>query len=278
LEYLFSGKGHRLLKILETNDDGISSPGLFAIKQALDSCGRVAVIAPDKNRSAIGRGITIGESLNVEEVTFPDNSTGFSVDGTPVDCVRLASLGFLDFRPDIVVSGINLGPNLGDDITYSGTVAAAFEGVMLGIPAIAVSIEEGEEGVYHFEAVASFTAKLARKIIENSLPGTILLNINSPNLPATNINGAEVTRLGKRIYRDQLVEETDGNGPQGRKRYYIYGDDPSYHEEQGTDFHALNKRKISVTPIHFALTNLAGMEIIRNWNLDELVPRAQKAS
>lgn len=268
------------MKILVTNDDGIDSPGLFAIKQALDGCGQVAVIAPDQNRSAIGRGITIGQSLNVEEVDFPDGTTGFSVDGTPVDCVRLAALGFLDWQPDIIVSGINLGPNLGDDITYSGTVAAAFEGIMLGLPAIAVSIERpggwketGIEGVFHFDTVAAFTARMAQKIQDNNMPGTILLNVNAPNLPAGQLHGAEVTRLGKRIYRDQLVEEDGGNGAGGR-RYLIYGDDPSYHEEEGTDFHALNRKKISVTPIHFALTNLAGMEIIRDWNLDELVPRA----
>lgn len=262
------------MNILVTNDDGIFSPGLFALKQALDGFGRVAVIAPDKNRSAIGRGITIGESLDVEEVAFPDSSTGFSVDGTPVDCVRLASLGFLEWQPDIVISGINLGPNLGDDITYSGTVAAAFEGVLLGIPAIAVSIERGE--AYNFEPVAMFTARMAERLTQNHLPENILLNINSPNLPPSRINGAEVTRLGKRIYRDQLVDETDGNGPASRRRYHIYGDDPSYHEEEGTDFHALNQRKISVTPIHFALTDLAGMEIIRNWNLDGLLPRGHE--
>ncbi len=272
------------LNILVTNDDGIDSPGLFAVKRALDTCGRVAVIAPDQNRSAIGRGITIGESLNVDEIYFPDGSTGFSVDGTPVDCVRLASLGFLDWEPDIVVSGINLGPNLGDDITYSGTVAAAFEGVMLGLPAIAVSIERpggwkatGAEGIFHFDSVAAFTARMVEKILENHLPGTILLNVNSPNLPAGRIRGAEVTRLGKRIYRDELVEETDGDGPAGRKRYHIYGDDPSYHEEPGTDFHALSERRISVTPIHFALTNLAGMEIIRSWNVEHLLPQERDA-
>ncbi len=269
------------MKILITNDDGIYSPGLFAVKKALEGCGQVAVIAPDKNRSAIGRGITIGESLNVEEVSFPDGSSGFSVDGTPVDCVRLASLGFLDWQPDIVISGINLGPNLGDDITYSGTVAAAFEGVMLGIPAIAISIERpggwkaiGNEGTFYFDTVADFTARMAEKLLENDLPGPVLLNINSPNLTADGIKGAAVTRLGKRIYRDQLVEEGyDGNG---RKRYHIYGDDPSYHEEEGTDFHALAERKISVTPIHFALTNLAGMELIRNLGLDSLLDHGSK--
>lgn len=264
------------MRILVTNDDGISSPGLFAVKKALEECGEVAVIAPDQNRSAIGRSITIGESLDVQEVTFPDGTKGFSVNGTPVDCVRLASLGFLDWEPDIVVSGINLGPNLGDDITYSGTVAAAFEGVMLGIPAIAASIERpggwkaiGNEGVFYFDLVASFTAKLAEKLVDNELPGPILLNINSPNLEAPSINGAEVTRLGKRIYRDQLVEQTPGGN--GGKRFKIYGDDPSYHEEEGTDFHALAQQKISVTPIHFALTNLAGMDMIRDLGLDSLL-------
>ena len=263
------------MNILVTNDDGIDSPGLFAVKQALESCGRVAVIAPDQNRSAIGRGITIGQSLNVREVRFPDGGSGFSVDGTPVDCVRLAALGFLQWQPDIVVSGINLGPNLGDDITYSGTVAAAFEGIMLGLPAIAVSIERPQdwrrrEGEFHFGTVAAFTARMAEKLEENGFPETILLNVNAPNLPAGEVNGAEVTRLGKRIYRDQLVEEPSGH--EGR-RYHIYGDDPSYHVEEGTDFHALNQRKISVTPIHFALTNLAGMETVRDWNLDDLVPQ-----
>jgi 5'-nucleotidase len=261
------------LKILVTNDDGISAAGLYALKQALDKLGEVAVIAPSKNRSAVARAITIGESLDVVEIKFADGGRGYSVDGTPVDCVRLASLGFLEWTPDIVVSGINMGPNLGDDITYSGTVAAAFEGIMLGIPAIAVSIDRAVEGVYHFEAVADFSARVAARLVENhipgNIPGNILLNINAPNLPAEDIRGVDVTRLGKRIYRDQLIEEAgDGNG---RKRFHIYGDDPSYHEEEGTDFHAINQHKISVTPIHFALTNLAGMEIMSNWDLNSLL-------
>ena len=259
------------MKILVTNDDGIDSPGLFALKRALSGCGEVAVIAPDQNRSAIGRGITIGQSLNVAEVEFPDGSTGFSVDGTPVDCVRLASLGFLDWTPDIVISGINLGPNLGDDITYSGTVAAAFEGVMLGIPAIAVSVEGHHRQEYEFQAVAGFTARLAAKIAGRTLPGDMLLNINAPNLPADQVRGVQLTRLGKRIYRDQLVEDAGGNGGPGHKSFHIYGDDPSFHEEEGTDFHAISESKISVTPIHFALTDQAGMETIGEWDLDALL-------
>ncbi|MHB0915537.1 MAG: 5'/3'-nucleotidase SurE [Thermoleophilia bacterium] len=262
------------MKILVTNDDGIESPGIYALKQALEPFGQVTVIAPHINRSAVGRGITIDNSLSVQEYPFADGTIGWSVNGTPVDCVRLASLGFLDWEPDIVVSGINLGPNLGDDITYSGTVAAAFEGLILGIPAIAVSIGRGDD--YHFGLVAAFTARMAEKIIENHLPGKILLNINAPNLAAADIAGAEVTRLGKRIYRDQLVEEERGDSPPHRRHYTIYGDDPSYHEEEGTDFHAISENKISVTPIHFALTNLAGMEIVRDWDLATLLDGAGK--
>ncbi|MBE0428787.1 MAG: 5'/3'-nucleotidase SurE [Thermoleophilia bacterium] len=261
------------MKVLVTNDDGITSPGIFSLKKALETVAEVAVIAPDRNCSAIGRGITVGESMDVEEIAFPDGGTGFAVCGTPVDCVRLASLGFLDWRPDMVVSGINLGVNLGDDITYSGTVAAAFEGIMLGIPAIAASIERSREQDYNFETVADFTARLAERIVQNHLPENILLNINSPNRPAAGIRGAEVTHLGKRIYRDQLVEEVAGDGPGGRRRYHIYGDDPSYHKEEGTDFHAINLDKISVTPIHFALTNVAGLKVIRDWDLDTLIGR-----
>ena len=153
---------------------------------------------------------------------------------------------------------------------------------MRGLPAIAVSIERpggwkvtGNEGVFHFDTVAAFTARIAEKLLDSNLPGPVLLNINSPNLPADGIKGAAVTRLGKRIYRDQLVEQgSDGNG---HKRYQIYGDDPSYHEEEGTDFHALAEHRISVTPIHFALTNLAGMDLIRNLGLDALLDNGRPA-
>lgn len=259
------------MQLLVTNDDGIASPGIFALKKALEKIGDVAVIAPHKNRSAAGRAITIGQSLEVDEFLFSDGGTGYSVNGTPVDCVRLASLGFIERQPDMIISGINMGVNLGDDITYSGTVAAAFEGIILGIPSIAVSVERNADDIYHFQKVAAFTARLAEKIAASHLPGDIMLNINSPNLPEENICGVEVTRLGKRIYRDQLVEEVCDEGSTCRKRYHIYGDDPSYHKEDGTDFHAISEGKISVTPLHFALTNVAGMETIGKWDLDSLL-------
>ncbi len=165
------------MRILLTNDDGITSRGLFAAKKALDEVGEVSVIAPDSNRSAVGRGITIDRSLTVTEVELRDGSRGYATDGTPVDCVRFAELGLLGERPDLIVAGINYGVNLGDDVTYSGTVAAAFEGIVLGIPAIAVSQQSKEAGLhfrqqrdYDFSPAAGILATLARHVAERGLP------------------------------------------------------------------------------------------------------------
>lgn len=253
--------------ILVTNDDGVDSPGLFALKQALDRVGRVSVIAPDRNRSAIGRSITIHSPLHIDEVTLPDGSRAYATDGTPVDCVRFAMLGFLeDGVPDIVVSGINLGHNLGDDVTYSGTVAAAFEGVLLGWPAIAVSQEyagewskRGDAAGYDFRAVAEFAARLVPVVSAEGFPRDVLFNINGPARPAHDPPRARATRLGRRIYNDALeLHETSGT----RRRYNIYGGTPSYHPAPGTDFAAIEDGEISVTPLHFELTDEAGLEAL----------------
>lgn len=253
--------------ILVTNDDGVDSPGLFALKQALDRVGRVSVIAPDRNRSAIGRGITIHSPLHIEEVALPDGSRAYATDGTPVDCVRFAMLGLLeDGVPDIVVSGINLGHNMGDDVTYSGTVAAAFEGVLLGWPAIAVSQEyagewslRGDAAGYDFGAVADFAARLVPLVTAEGFPRDVLFNINGPARPAQHPPRARATRLGRRIYNDEL-ELHETSGP--RRRYTIYGGTPSYHPEPGTDFAAIEDGEISVTPLHFELTDEAGLEAL----------------
>src|SRR5207342_3447052 len=218
------------MRILLTNDDGITSRGLFAAKKALDEVGEVSVIAPDSNRSAVGRGITIDRSLTVTEVELRDGSGGFATDGTPVDCVRFADLGLLGERPDLIVSGINYGFNLGDDVTYSGTVAAAFEGLLLGIPGIAISqgapTASGSDfrrhEAYDFGPAAGFLADLVERVIEHGMPQGTVLNVNVPARPV----GVAVGRLGKRIYRDRLELESD---QEGRRRYHIYGDDPSYH-------------------------------------------------
>ncbi len=264
-----------MLNVLLTNDDGIEADGLQAMRSALAAIDgvRLAVIAPDGNRSAMARSITTRRPLWVAEVPFGDGSVGYATDGTPVDCVRLARLGLVeDFEADLVVAGINHGANLGDDITYSGTVAAALEGVVLGIPSIAVSQQSGARALdyrYHggfgFDVAANFVARLVQRIEDVPLPATTLLNVN---VPAGEPDGVEVTRLGKRIYRDELKLERE---EEHRRRYWIYGSDPGFHDEPGTDLAAVHAGRIAVTPIHFDLTDRAGLESLRGFDLDDLL-------
>lgn len=262
--------------ILVTNDDGVTSPGLLALTQALRPFGRVSVIAPDSNRSAIGRGITIHNPLHVEEVPLADGTPALATDGTPVDCVRFAMLGLLEGPPpDVIVSGINLGVNLGDDVTYSGTVAAALEGVLLGRPAIAVSVQavdaaadQWDGGAYDFRGVAAFAARLVPTVLHADFPDRVILNVNGPGLPPEGILGARVTRLGRRVYNDELtLMSTEG----ARRRYTIYGSTASYHDEEGTDFAAIHAGAISVTPMHFDLTDIGGMDHLERLSLHDLV-------
>lgn len=261
--------------ILVTNDDGVTSPGLLALKVALESVGRVSVIAPDSNRSAIGRGITIHNPLHVEEVELSDGSVALATDGTPVDCVRFALLGLLGSVPDIIVSGINLGSNLGDDVTYSGTVAAALEGVLLGWPAIAVSAQtidpqadQWDGDAYDFRAVAAFTARLVPKVLAPDFPPRMILNVNAPGLAPDAVSGARVTRLGRRIYDDKLtLMSTDG----ARRRFTIYGNLPTYLGGEGTDFEAIAAAAISVTPMHFDLTDIGGMDHVERMAIGDLI-------
>jgi 5'-nucleotidase len=276
------------MKVLLTNDDGIQARGLHAIRRALlGSPGlELAVIAPNSNRSASARSITTRSPLWVEEVDFSDGSSGFATDGTPVDCVRFAALGLVEFKPELIVSGINHGANLGDDITYSGTVAAALEGVVLGIPAIAVSQQSKKREMdfrlgreFDFELAAAFAARLIARLEDQPISEGTLLNVNCPALSAEELRGAEVTRLGKRIYRDKLeLEEEDSSGGRRRRRYRIYGDDPTYHHEDGTDFAAIHAGKISVTPLHFDLTDVTQIDELRGWDLSSLIaPAAEEA-
>jgi 5'/3'-nucleotidase len=262
------------VRVLLTNDDGITAPGLQAARRALreiDGVG-VDVIAPDSNRSATARSITTRSPLTVEEVEFGDGDRGYATDGTPVDCVRFAELGLVGHRPDLIVSGINHGANLGDDITYSGTVAAAFEGIILGIPAIAVSQQSGGGGMgyvsgqFDFGLAASFTAELVRRLVSDPMPPETLVNVNCP---AGEPTGVEVTKLGKRLYNDELklVSEDDD----GRRRYEIYGWQPGYEEVEGTDLTAIAQGRIAVTPIHFDLTDHGGLERLRGWRLEEML-------
>lgn len=261
------------MKIVLTNDDGIDAVGLLAARQALEKIGDVLTVAPDRNRSGVGRSISFGEPLHVEEYEMSDGIMGYACSGTPVDCVRLVALGLMDFEPDIVVSGINHGENLGDDITYSGTVAAAFEGIVIGVPGIALSLSverswhPGENEELHFGPVADFAARLV-KVALKGLPAERILNVNAPNL--TEVSGVKVTKLGRRLYKDELIEVKD---EQGRVRYDIYNNPPGHHEGEDTDFAAVSSGEISVTPVHLDLTDQAGMEEIDTWGMSDLISR-----
>jgi 5'-nucleotidase len=262
------------MRVLLTNDDGIQATGLNELRRALLEVPGVelSVVAPTSNQSATARSITTRRPLEVQEVDFSDGSVGFAADGTPVDCVRLAALGLVGAAPELIVSGINHGSNLGDDITYSGTVAAALEGVVLGVPGIAVSQQSMAREMdfrlgidFDFAEAAAFTARLVEELESVPLPTGTLLNVNCP---AGGAVGARATRLGRRIYRDRLElrDEVDG-----RRTYRIYGDDPSYHAEAGTDFAAIADGMIAVTPLHFDLTATDALEELGGFDLDRLI-------
>ena len=260
------------MRVLLTNDDGIEAEGLQALRRALLAVDGIelAVIAPDGNRSAIGRGITTRRPLWVEEVDFGDGTVGYATDGTPVDCVRFAALGLVEgFEAELIVSGINHGSNLGDDITYSGTVAAAIEGIVLGLPAAReMDFRLGRR--FEFEAAAAFMARVVEEIEDVPLPGGTLLNVN---FPGGEIDGVEVARLGKRIYRDELVLQEEESG---RRQYRIYGDAPDYERQEGTDLAAVAEGRVAVTPIHFDLTDEPGIETLQAYDLARLLEPAAR--
>jgi 5'-nucleotidase len=267
------------MKVLLTNDDGIEAEGLQALRLALAAVPGVELvtIAPDGNRSAFARKITTHKPLWIEEVPFDDGSVGFATEGTPVDCVRFATLGLVDgFYPDLIVSGINHGANLGDDVTYSGTVAAALEGILLGIPGIAVSQQSTSREMdfrwgrhFEFDAGARFVARLTEHIGHTPLPGGTLVNVN---VPGDQPSGVEITRLGKRIYRDELKLQEQGKP--GRRRYSIYGEDHGFKDEAGTDLAAVAAGKIAVTPLHFDLTYEPGIASLAAHDLSQLLEAA----
>jgi 5'-nucleotidase len=267
------------MRVLLTNDDGIEAAGLQTLRRALRGLGGIelAVIAPDGNRSAMARSITTRRPLWVQEVDFGDGTVGYATDGTPVDCVRLANLGLIEgFEADLVVSGINHGSNLGDDITYSGTVAAALEAIVLGLPGIAVSQQSSALELdfkvgtaFEFEVAAVFTARLVAELERVPLPDGTLLNVN---VPGGEPRGVEVARLGKRVYRDELALVDEDHG--GRRQYRIYGDASFERDETGTDLAAVAQGKIAVTPVHFDLTDREGLSALQRYDLERLVQPA----
>lgn len=244
------------MRILVSNDDGVLAPGIRALANELSSIARIHVMAPDRNRSGASNSLTLSRPLRVREL---DNGH-YSVEGTPTDCVHLALTGFLDPGIDMVVSGINDGSNLGDDILYSGTVAAAMEGRYLGLPAIAVSM--AGDNIQHYDTAAVIVRQLVLKLRANPLPLKTILNVNVPDLPLNKIAGMDITRLGTRHSAEPIVKELD---PRGRPIYWIGPSGPEADAGPGTDFYAVAQNRVSITPLQLDLTHYKAFDQISVW-------------
>jgi 5'-nucleotidase len=245
------------LKILVTNDDGIQSQGIILLAKALQGVGEVVVIAPDREKSATAHSLTLHRPLRVEKI----KKNFYAVDGTPVDCVHLAVNGILSEGPQLVVSGINKGPNLGNDITYSGTVSAAFEATLLGIPSFAIS--SAARSHFKFQSAARFAARVAWHLMKKGLPKDTFLNINVPNLDEKEIKSYKITRQGRyHLHGNQAVEKVD---PRGRKYYWIGGGTMVFDQRGETDHEAVSQDFISITPLHIDLTNYGSIQELRKW-------------
>ncbi len=253
------------LHILVTPDDGINAPGLLALSQAMRELGQVSVLAPDRNWSASGHVKTLDRPLRVKEARLADGEHALATDGAPSDCVALALLGLLPDPVDLVVAGINGGPNLGHDLTYSGTVTAAMEAAIWGVPAIAFSLDIPEqlEGAPDFGPATQVARRVAASVLANGLPPGVLLSVNVPYRPLVEIQGMRVTRQGLRIYRDELVRRED---PRGRPYYWIGGDAPSGKIEDGTDIGALHEGYVSITPVQLDLTAHHLIDRMQGWS------------
>ena len=249
-------KGEKLLALL-TNDDGINAKGLLTLKREISKIGEVWVVAPDREQSATSHSLTLHYPLRITKMA----DKFYSVDGTPTDAVMLAVYGILKKRPDIVISGINHGPNLGDDVSYSGTVAAAMEGTILNIPSIAVSVASWN--VKHFDSAARFVKKLALFVLQNGLPKDTYLNVNIPDRKEAT-KKYKITHLGKRVYNDVVIEKMD---PRGKKYFWIGEQSPTWKKEKDSDFSAVKKGYVSITPLHLDTTDYKAIEQIKNWKL-----------
>jgi 5'-nucleotidase len=246
--------------ILVTNDDGVHSPGIIALYRTMKAFGEVFMVAPDRERSAASHSLTMHRPLKVSRL----RNNVYSINGTPTDCVTLGINKVLPEKPGLVVSGINRGANLGDDITYSGTVSAAIEGTIFGIPSIALSLINDKQ--YHYDTASFFASQIVPLVLEQLLPDDTLLNINIPNLPKNEIRGVKITRQGKRVYDNSIQETYD---PWGDKHYWIGGGKPSWESGEDTDIDAVKADYVSVTPIHLDLTNYQALGILRKkWGLE----------
>ncbi len=244
------------MRILVSNDDGVTAPGILALAKELSSIAEIDVIAPDRNRSGASNSLSLSRPLRVQKL---DNGY-YSVEGTPTDCVHLGLTGFFDLVADMVVSGINDGANLGDDILYSGTVAAAMEGRFLGFPAIAVSMVGSN--IQHYATAAVITKQLVRKLSTHRLPSQTILNVNIPDLPLDKIKRLEVTRLGTRHSDKPIIKEHD---PRGRPIFWIGPPGTEADAGPGTDFYAVSQGCVSITPLHLDLTHYKILDQVSTW-------------
>jgi 5'-nucleotidase len=263
------------MHILVTNDDGVMAPGILALAQAMRPLGKVTVLGPDRNWSGGGHVKTIHRPLRVNEVKLDDGSAAFASDGAPSDCVALALLGFIPEKIDLVVSGINPHANMGHDVTYSGTVTAAMEAVISGVPGIAFSLAGDDlSETFYFDVAARIARRVVRKVFNQGLMPELLLNVNIPNTPAENIKGIRITRQGMRVYHAALDERND---PRGRPYYWIGGSIPSGIPDDGTDFGAISEGFVSITPLDLDLTEYRRMMQLRTWSWEE-VPDTEPSS
>jgi 5'-nucleotidase len=245
--------------ILITNDDGIHSPGILALQQAMTELGHTIVIAPDRDNSAVSHSLTMNRPLKIHKL----KDDFYMVDGTPTDCVAVGLKKILEIQPDLLVSGINAGANIGDDISYSGTVSAAIEGTMYGIPSMALSV--GGEPPYDYRAAMQIATCMAKKILHNSLPENTLLNINIPS--GGSYKKIKVTRQGRRLWENSIHETLD---PRGSKHYWIGGGTPVTDLGEDTDVYTFASGNVSITPIQLDLTNHTGITYLKeNWRLEE---------
>ena len=247
------------MKILVTNDDGIQAPGIRALAEGLASLGEVAVVAPDRERSAVGHALTLHHPLRAEEIS----PNWFAVDGTPADCVNLGVHSLLGFKPNVVVSGINRGGNLGDDVIYSGTVAGAREATLMGIPAIAVSLVTMSRGE-NYPAAAHWAATLLKKVAQRGLPRDTFINLNVPDLPLEQLLPPLITAQGKRSYEGTIIDKVD---PRGRSYYWIGTSELTFRDIEGTDYAAVSRGHVSITPLHLDLTNYQSFATLKEWPL-----------
>lgn len=245
------------MRILLSNDDGYKAEGIVSLAKSLQSLADITVVAPERNRSGASNSLTLEYPLHVHEA---DNGH-FYIDGTPTDCVHLAITGLLEDEPDMVVSGINAGANLGDDVLYSGTVAAAMEGRFLGLPAMAVSLA-GKEPQQHYATACEVAVRMVQKLMREPLPADVILNINVPDLPFEQLEGFEVTRLGHRHKAEPVVKMQD---PRGRDIYWVGPAGAEQDAGPGTDFHAIRFNRVSITPLHIDLTSYRSMDGLSQW-------------